>query len=97
MCLVAPHHVQGLAAQIAEADIVDEDVEDIRRLATVFLAELGKSLVEVGVLYGPVLGVLLFQNVVFRIVNQFGGASVSGKAHRQQEVAKRFHLSLHLS
>ena len=40
--LVAANGVQFGDAQVAEADVVDQDVEDIRRLATVLLAKLGE-------------------------------------------------------
>ena len=78
---IAPDHVQGLATEIAETDVVDQDVDNVRWLAAVFLLEFGEPGVQCLVFLGPLLSILLLQYVVFGIVND-GLGGLDPKAHQ---------------
>ena len=74
-CFVAANGVQFGYAQVAKADVVDQDVEDIRRLATVLLAKLGEFSVHDLVVRSPFIAILSFEDVVLGVVDELRGAT----------------------
>ena len=66
--LVAANSIECLVAEITKPDVIDQDVENIGRLAAVFLAKFGEALVQAFVFQCPGLAVLLFQDVILGVM-----------------------------
>ncbi len=98
---VPTYVVQHRRTELTEPDVVDEDVQDVRRLATVPAAERRELLVDRAVIHGPLLAVLGFEDVVLRVVDNVRTDHRSlAEVNRARHRARQCHSntdSLHVS
>ena len=57
--LVPADRIQFRDAEVTETDVVDQDVDDIRRLAAITLTKIRELLIDRTVVSSPLIGVLL--------------------------------------
>jgi hypothetical protein len=76
--LVTANGIQLGYPQVAEANIVDQDVEDIRRFATVLPAELGQFFINGLVVPSPLFAVLGLQDILLGVVDELAGRLKTG-------------------